>query len=443
MTKLETIDKTNIEYFLNRAVISDNGKEFFLANKDIIIDYNPIEQFVYSINQNIGHSLRIMFLCSQALFDFTQSLKSIFGKKGYFTDDYVMNEGFASVKEAEHIASGLKEDTRLIISIGGYEIIETAKLVSSAVKLPLALYIPTPECDTALSPYACVYHQKARDVFVTKTPCIVCVDMSAIACSSQSSLGGGIGVLASRLVALWDWNFAHIFNNENGDYELMQAAFSVLNSFSHNADGILRKDMKALLEMVQAQLKLSAITQLSKSPRMSGGGEESAFNVLEMFFIKENKSLRARGENLFLCAKIILRAYKAWLSSLKVNQFLCPPDNTLRLEKLTDYMGLSELTALKKIYMIDNFEQWEIMQYKWDEYRQDLRQKLEQYCMCFENLERVFKRIYSDAAFWITKYLTESDIMLMLGLAPDTSPKFTMLSFVKMTGALDRYLEGV
>ena len=249
--------------------------------------------------------------------------------------------------------------------------------------------------------------------------------------------------MASKFLALWDWDFARIFNNEKCDYQILNTALSVLKNFLPIAQDVLNGEKTALYEMIQTQLKLSALTQLSRSPRLLGGGEDSMFNVLEMFFLKEDKKLRKRGENLILCSKIIIKAYKVWLQRLKADIFFCPPDNTLRLEKLTDYMGLSELAALNKIYMVDSIEQWEIMQYKWAEYREDLLQKLKDYSICFEKFEQIFKRVYSDAGFWTTKYLTDSDIMLMLGLAPDTSPKFTMLSFVKMTGVLEEYLEGV
>lgn len=441
MTDIRTIEKTNIQNFVNCELCWDNGRDFLLT-KDIIIDYNPFEQFFCSVNQFFGHSLRILFLYSCDFLQYTQTLKSSFCLRGFFADDYVLDDCFASVKTAENIVAHLKDDTRLIIAVGGYEVIETAKLISSASKLPLALYILTPECDTALTPYACAYHNGIKEIFITRAPLIVCVDMSAIN-AKESFMGGGIGILASKFLALWDWDFARIFNNQKCDYQIFNTALSVLKNFLSTAQYVLNGEKAAILDMIQAQLKLSALTQISRSPRLLGGGEDSLYNVLEMFFLKENKKLRMRGENLILCSKIIIKAYKVWLQKLKTDTFFCPPDNTLRLEKLTDYMGLSELVALKKIYMVDSIEQWEIMQYKWAEYREDLQQKLKEYSNYFEKLEQVFKRVYSDASFWTTKYLTDSDIMLMLGLAPDTSPKFTMLSFVKMTGVLEGYLEGV
>lgn len=442
MTNIKDIEKNNIQFLINRAIVSDDGKEYSLPLKDIIIDFNPFESFYNSINQFYGKGFRILFLCSKEWYDFTQSLKGAFCSREFFADDFVMQENIVSIKAAERFTANLKDDTRLIIGVGGYKVIETAKLISSSSKLPLVLYITTPECDTAISPYVCAYHNGIKDMFTTVTPQIVCVDMS-IMDISQSSLGNGLGVLASKLTALWDWHFSNIFNNESCDYSLAQAALSIIKNFCQNAGNILYGDKSVIFDMIQTQLKLSAICQFAQNPRLMGGGEDSMYNVLEMFFLKENKELRNRGENLILCAKLIFRAYKVWLEKLKIETFFCPPDNTLRLEKLTDYLGLSELVALKKIYMVDNAEQWEIMQYKWNEYKDDLKTKLDEYYVFFQKIEKIFKRIYKDAGFWTTKYLTESDIMLMLGLAPDSSSKFTMLSFVKMTGILDKYLEGV
>lgn len=441
MTDIRTIEKTNIQNFVNQRICLDCGNDFLLT-KDIIIDYTPFEQFFNSVVRLLGHSLRILFLYSEEYYKDVQNLKNGFCSHGFFADDVVLNKSFTSLETAEQLTSELKDDTRLIIAAGGYQIIETAKVLSSQSRLPLALYILTPECDTALVPYACAYQNGIRDIFITSTPVIVCVDMSAINIT-ENFLGSGIGILASKFLALWDWDFAGIFNNEKCDYQIFQTAFSVLKNFANNAQDIFKSPKSAVFDLIQTQLKISALTQLSKTPRLLGGGEDSIFNVMEMFFLKENKKLRLRGENLILCSKIAMRAYWLWLEKLKTDIFFGAPDNILRLEKLTDYMGLGELAALKKIYMIDNIDQWEIMQYKWTEYREDLKLRLKEFLEYFKKLEQTFKRIYSDAGFWATKYLTDSDIMLMLGLAPDTTKKFTMLSFVKMTGVLDKYLVGV
>ena len=165
MIDIRTIDKTNIQNFVSSEICWDNGRDFLLA-KDIIIDYTPFEQFFSSINQFFGHSLRILFLYSCDFLQHTQTLKSGFGLRGFFADEFVLRDSFVSVKTVEDIVAQLKDDTRLIIAVGGYEVIETAKLVSTASKLPLALYILTPECDTALTPYAYAYHNGIKDIFI-------------------------------------------------------------------------------------------------------------------------------------------------------------------------------------------------------------------------------------------------------------------------------------
>ena len=442
MTDLSAINTAKIQDFVNKT-ITVSGKQASLLVKDIIIDDNPISRFCESICQNIGQNLKILFVTSQNFQSLAQDLKDYFEAKGFLGQLYLIPEIRVELKTARKLASSKQDDIRVIIGIGDKNAIEAAKIASSLCSLPLALYYATPECDGALTGYAQAYHNNVKELFETLCASVVCVDMSSISKCSQDYIGSGLGMLASKYLALFDWYFSHVFSLQKFDYRICEAALSILNCFLKFSPELLKKEKTAYFELIQTQLKISALAQLSQSTALMGGGHTGALNVLEMFFHKENRPLRIEGENLFLCSKIIMRAYKLWLSNLKSGDFVCPPDNTLRLEKFTDYLGIGELAALDKILVLDDYEQWEIMQYKWAEYNQDLNKKIARYSNYFEKYERAFKRVYDDAGFWTTKYLTDADIMLMIGLAPDTLKSFCLISFVKLTGQLDKYLEGV
>jgi glycerol-1-phosphate dehydrogenase [NAD(P)+] len=442
MTEITAIETANIQDFVNKT-ITISGKQSSLFVKDIIIDDNPINRFYESICQNIGQNLRILFITSPEFKSIAQNLIDYFEARGFAGELYLIQEKRIELKIAQKIAFSIQDDTRVIIAVGGGSVMETAKIASSLRGLPLALYYATPVCEGALTCYSQAYDNGVKKLFDSSCAFVICVDMSLIGECSQNYIGAALGSLASKYLALFDWYFGYIFSLRKFDYQIYETALSVLDNFLKFPPELLKKEKKAYLELIQTQLKISALTQLSQCAELLGGGHIGALNVLEMFFHKENRPLRLEGENLFLCSKIILRAYKLWLSKLESGYFICPPDNTSRLEKFTDYLGVSELAALDKILVLDDYEQWEIMQYKWIEYKQDLIDKITRFSDRFEKYERVFKRVYDDAGFWTTKYLTDTDIMLMIGLAPDALKSFCLISFVKLTGQLDKYLEGV
>ncbi|HEY8443875.1 MAG TPA: iron-containing alcohol dehydrogenase [Clostridia bacterium] len=443
MIDIGNIDAVNIESFLNSEIALGSRQARLLA-KDIIIDQEPIARFCDSVCQHIGQNLKILFIYDQEFEGVVKKLKENFISRGFLDTEYIIEDWRVELKTAKKIASSLQDDARVIIAAGGDIAAQTAKITSLLSGLPLAVYYAVPECDGAFAGYSWAFHNNIKDIYKSAVPSIICVDLEQVYQCGQKYLGAGIGITASKYCALFDWYFSHLFNLKEFDYQISDAAFRTLERLLTLSDEIIKKDKKAYQELIQTQLKLSALTHLSQSTCLMGGAETGALNVLEMFFHKENRPTRQRGENLFLCAKIILRAYKNWLTKLRLTEgYFYMPDNSLRLEKLTDYLGLGELEALNRVLVIDDYEQWEIMQYKWGEYNEDLVQKLEEICGYFDKYERIFKRVYDDAGFWTTKYLTDTDIMLMIGLAPDAIKNFTLISFVKLTGQLDRYLEGV
>lgn len=441
MIDINSIDTINIENLVNKTIIS-SGKQTKLPVKDIIIADNPIDRFYESVCQNIGKGLKILFLFGQEFEACAQKLKDYFEKRGFLSSEHIIQDKRVKLASAQQIASSIQDDTRIVIAIGGGSIIKIAKIASFLRGLPLALYYVTPECNQALTCYAQAYHNNLKTLYKTSGAEVICIDLSAISQCNQNYIAGGVGILASKILALFDWYFAHIFSLQQFDYQVSEAIFQELEKIMQFSQDLIKKDKKAYLELVHTQLKISALMHLSDNTALYEGGQVGALNVLEMFFYQEDRPLRLEGENLFLCSKIVLRAYKHWLNNLKLG-YLSQPDNTLRIEKLTDFLGIDELAALNNVLVIDDYEQWEIMQYKWKEYNQDLIHKITQYSNLFAKYEHTFKRVYDDAGFWTTKYLTENDIMLMIGLAPDTINRFCLLSFVKLTGQLDKYLEGV
>lgn len=444
MTDIKSANTLNIEDWTDRIFVNEGGKEYCLSTKTILIGNDLTEKFCSQIISHIGEHLRIMIIYSTAYINELQKLKAYFCSHGFFFDEFVLQtDQKIYIQTAEKAVSSLKDDTRLIMSLGDDEACEVGKFVASASNLPLAVYALSPDCEKYLAPFSQAFLHGIRDIFITCPPKIVCIDINSPNFYDEHYLASATGIIASKYIALFDWYIAHIFNGEKIDFELFDLALVILNDFLKSTGGLIRREKAANIQLVQTIMKISAIIQLNGQPRLIGGGENTALNVLEAFFQKENKKLLLRGENLFLCAKVLFKAYGLWLNKLKINDFLCPPDNTVRLEKMTECLGINELSALNKISMPRDAQTLEIMLYKWDEYRDELKELYNRFLEKFEQLQKVFKRLYSDAAFWMTKYLTDSDIMLMIGLAPDTSEMFTTLTFIKQTGHLDKYLDEV
>lgn len=323
----------------------------------------------------------------------------------------------------------------------GAEAAEVARIVSKTSGLENAVYMTETNTERLLAPYAQAYSNGYKEIFVAKPPIILAADISKIT-KNYESYSQGVGIVLSKLVAINDWLFSHVMTGHEYNYALADLASSVIDMFLDGAEGLVRRENSAAILLTETLLKLSAIIKLSATPFLIEGGEGQIAAALEMLLSKEGRPLMPRGHNLAICSKLAFTAYMAVFKS-QPRKDMKVADNAMRLDYLTEFFGVEEITALKKISILESGDELNMMLYKWNECREDFSKLFYNSQQKFERGMKIYKRLQTDLGYWMTRYLTQQDIKLIIALSPDVINRFGVLSLYKQTGLLDEYLSEV
>ncbi|MDE7395725.1 MAG: hypothetical protein K2M95_06380 [Clostridiales bacterium] len=140
----------------------------------------------------------------------------------------------------------------------------------------------------------------------------------------------------------------------------------------------------------------------------------------------------------FLFGEKLAALYRVFLQEPPL--FCPPPDDNLRAAYLTEYFGLSPLTAASAASTHVPFDA--LAAFRLREYQTELLSRAEECVRVFSEARRPFCRLFPDDGFSLVNALDGSDIKTVVALAPDLfSLSLTLLGVMRAAGVLDRYLE--
>ncbi|MDR2202020.1 MAG: iron-containing alcohol dehydrogenase [Clostridiales bacterium] len=339
-----------------------------------------------------------------------------------------------SVAECAKIA--VPENVRFVVGAGGPVIADVAKYTAARRKIPCIL-VPTPPFSTGLfAPAAALTRNGADKTFFTPPPAALVCDPSLSGNSAKEFAAAQFGSLVSKLVALFDWKAASVLNGEYFCPTVFERALALI-------DAAIQKSRVAAAktdaDFAGDCVKFSALCALLDSNRLNAGAEVQCARALKLLCKRELRPLRPSGENEFLFSRVIMRLYKTYLSG-GADFFVPPPDNNSRLEKISEYLGLSEAAALERLRPVVRLADTRLNAYKLNEYRDELYALVCDFDMRLQTAWRPFKRLFPDDGYAAVHSLDKADVSLLVALAPDLYPEFTLLAYMKDLGLLDGYL---
>jgi hypothetical protein len=195
--------------------------------------------------------------------------------------------------------------------------------------------------------------------------------------------------------------------------------------------------------IAEHSLRFSAVCQMTGNSRLTSGGEAQSAHALSILLRHEERECKSKGENEMLLCRIVLKAYKNYFCKGSADFFVAPPDNNLRLELISGFFGVDERRALGRIRKIPPVERVALAAYKLAENASELYALVSNFDMRLERMWKIFKRLYADGGYGLTKYVDRSDAALSVALAADLKEKYTMLSYLKDAGFLENYLSDI
>lgn len=330
------------------------------------------------------------------------------------------------------------EDVRVVVGCGGGYIADCAKYVAAYMGLPCAVVVRAHSSASLLVPSAAICAGGMPQLFKTASPKVIVCDTENLPADSAYN-AAAFGSVAARLLSLFDWKFASLIRGEKLCRAVYEAALCEIDGLLNRLKGVSREESGVREILLESGLRLSALGALSGSSRLFSGGEAGSALALEMLFAHEQRSCLFTGENEFLFAMLLFETY-AKLFENGEELFLPPPDNNLRLEKLTEFFGAQESAALNSITPYMSEKRMELYEYRIEEYGGELKSELTMLRTRAAAAYKIFKRLHDDDGFALRRYLSPAEVKLCVALAPEMRAKFTALTHLKNMGVTDAYL---
>lgn len=362
-------------------------------------------------------------------------------KSGYRVASHIFESGVEpSVENASKVR--LPEDTKLLIGVGGGTMADITKYVAHSKKLPCVFVNTSPDAIGVLTPSAMLYENGIEQTFITDPFRAVACDSSLLSSSPTNLIPASFGDIASKLVAVFDYKFAHVIAKEKFCTDIFEQGYGLVASTIDKLynGSVSKKDIPQFL--TEMSLRYSALSQLTDNSRLLSGAESSTAHILNILFAHETREIKYRGESEFLASRVIVPLYKNILT-LNPEFFVPPPDNNLRVDIMQEFLGLGESVISGNMRQIMSPLMIRLTGYRFREYRAELLENLKEYNLLLDKAWRVFKRLYCDDGYSLIGYLDPSDLALSLALAPDLKNKYTMLSYLKDHGLTEEYITGL
>ncbi len=155
-----------------------------------------------------------------------------------------------------------------------------------------------------------------------------------------------------------------------------------------------------------------------------------------MLCTAEDRPLGMRGETEAVLGDYVLDFY--------VKSFgrgaTFPPDNNRRIDSLCTYFNADVRRACVHTTPIAPPQNMRLMEYRLNEYKPELVRLLVEAQQRKTAARQVFRRLYPDDGYCLKSLVDKTDIPLLLALAPDVFAADSMLSYIKQTGNLERYI---
>lgn len=440
MITIDTLNTYPLSKLCGIEVACGCGEKHAVATKDIAVGAGALDTLPKMLETLIAPLIKVYIVTDKTCFNLAgQAVERLLNSRGFKTERYIYEDGYTeNVQNADKLLD-LPEDAKAFVAVGGGRIFDMVKYEAVKLKLPVFGVMTSLSSDAYLAPFSMLYNKGFKEIYVTKAPLALVADINIMAGGGEALTAAGYGLILSKKLAVMDWRFSHRVTGEKYCPYIAEQALAAVAETEKLSEGLLQNERAAIGALTENLLRLSLMTQLLKSSRLSNGGETHLCHAVEGILAASERPERLYGENLFLSAIFLAKVYCAFLRD-DMTDFVPPPDLNMRAEKMAEIFHAEEGAALKRIRPYMAAEAYAVTGHKFKEYRPDFFSEAQKAEAGLSAGLKIFKRLYSDAGFWMKSYLTEQDYRQALGIAPDLREKYTVLTYMRDLGLLDKYL---
>lgn len=250
------------------------------------------------------------------------------------------------------------------------------------------------------------------------------------------NLASIFGEIVSLDLNAFDMTFAARMRGDNPDTETVDEVASLVTATTEAlCDKEKNRDTCA---SVLADAGKRAAKIVSSAPELLHcSGAAQVAEAMRMLYAAEERATSLRGET-----QMILSAYVSdfYIKNLNGEELLFPPDNNKRIDSVCEYFGADLRRACVHLAPIYPPIKMRLCEYRRDEFRNETARLIAGVKKRRLAAESVFRRLYPDDGYSLKTLVDPTDLGICLALAPDVFAADSMLSFLKQTGRLERYI---
>ncbi len=188
--------------------------------------------------------------------------------------------------------------------------------------------------------------------------------------------------------------------------------------------------------LTDAGMKAARLVERVPALLHASGAAQTA-EAVRMLYAAEERPLGMRGETEMLLSAVMTDFY---VKNLGGDTLAFPPDNNRRIDSVCEYFNTDLRRACVYMSAVYPPLKMRLCEYRRAEFRGEQMKLLAEVKNRQAAAKQVFKRLYPDDGYGLKTLVEKPDLGLCLSLAPDVFAADSMLTFLKQTGRLDKYM---
>lgn len=283
----------------------------------------------------------------------------------------------------------------------------------------------------ACAPYRTLDRDFAT-ITVSAPPDAVAFDCADV----HNNLASILGEIAALDLCAFDSCFAAHMRGEPYDDKPQKAIAELISDTVTALKG--KEKLRSAAETILCSAGKRAASIIATHPELlHSSGAAQMSEALRMLYSAEERPLAMRGETEFVLCTYITDFY---IKNISTDKIYFPPDNNRRIDSVCEYFKTDLRRACVYAAPVYPPIKMRLCEYRRDEFKSEHIKLLCDIKRRQAAAWHVFKRLYPDDGYSIKTLVDNSDLGICLALAPDVFAGDTMLSFIKQTGKLDKYI---
>lgn len=278
---------------------------------DIRIEHGAVKRVGDILAEN-GFPERLVVVGDKTTLEVSDGLFSSLGGFKVKTEVYDSLR-IATMDDVRRVESIVAGGECGVLAVGTGSIHDTCRLACAELNAPLCLFATATSMDGFASYSAPIVDRNFKITYPAKCPEVIIADTAILASAPNELKSAGFGDMASKYIALIDWQVAHLITGESYCKRVAELTRLAVDSVMTMSDKILTDDEEACKRMMEGLLLSGIAMSFTKTSRPGSGTEHIMAHFIECKELLDGKIPDYHGEDVGVTTLTMLKLYKSLL----------------------------------------------------------------------------------------------------------------------------------